>query len=144
MEVANIGELKTSQPTSVYFSLDNTEPELISIILDLEPGETQSTFWLRELEVGQHQLSLQVEEIQQTVNLEIQTAELTTEILEYRIADDGIIELDLEVVNNGTLTAETVNINAEWIPDTTMLTPIGTPGELLNAALIEQLKPQES
>ena len=143
MEITNIGELKTTQSTSVLFSLDNSEPQLISIILDLDPGETLSTFWLQELEIGQHQLSLQVEEVQQTINLEVQTAELTTEILDYRMVDDGIIELDLEVTNNGTLTAENVNIDAEWNLDTTMLTPIGTAGTLPNAALIQQLKPQE-
>ena len=144
--IANAGEIAASESHPVYVSIDDEGPLEVEAIEPLEGGETTSFAFSRELEPGLHKALASVVDAEAELDVDARTAEISLEVLEHSLIEDGLTHVRIKASNGGELAAESVAISAYWQIRLSGDAEAGndmTSGSNETAVIIDKLEPGE-
>ena len=144
--IANTGGTAAQESHRVYLSIDDEGPLEVEVIEPLEGGETTSLRFAQDLEPGRHKALVSVKEAEAELDVDARTAEISLEVLEHSIIEDGLTHVRVKASNGGELTAESVVLSVEWQIRPSEDAKAGngmTSGSNERAAIINKLEPGE-
>ena len=144
--IANAGETAAAESHKVYVSIDDEDPLEVEVIEPLEGGETTSLRFAQDLEPGRHKALVSVKEAEAELDVDARTAEISLEVLEHSIIEDGLTHVRVKASNGGELTAESVVLSVQWQVRPNEDAEAGngmTSGSNETAAIIDKLEPGE-
>ena len=112
----------------------------------LEGGETTSFVFSRELEPGLHKTLASVMDAEAELDVDARTAEISLEVLEHSIIEDGLTHVWIKASNGGELSAESVVLSVQWQIRLSGDAEAGndmTSGSNETAVIIDKLEPGE-
>ena len=144
--IANTGETAAQESHKVYVSIDDEAPLEVEVIEPLEGGETTSLRFAQDLEPGRHKALVSVMDAEAELDVDARTAEISLEVLEHSIIEDGVTYVRTKASNGGELTAESVVLSVQWQVRPSEDAEVGngmTSGSNETAAIIDKLEPGE-
>ena len=135
--VSNVGGTGAEESVPVRVKVDGGEAETSQMISRLSAGESSSFTVVRELALGEHVVLFEIGGTEKSVDVNVATADLVVELMDWSIFRDGSIELTVRVANHGELAAEAVKVWADWESDGA--NPESVAGGQAVPALIETL-----
>ena len=113
--IANEGESRGVDVSPVRLSVDGGEPELVTLVTAIEPGESYSFTFRRLINHGRRLLAFSVGDGDEfRFEEHYQVSDPSLEVGNHRIAGDGVTFADVEIANNGELPAEQITLHVAW------------------------------
>ncbi len=114
VDIENDGVSDFDGAARVDYKVDGGASEIVYVITELDAGaSTYFTFTL-ELTPGDHTLGIVLGDAVQETNVYVSAADLTIRVADERVVQGGIVELDLEITNQGDRAALGVDVTGDW------------------------------
>lgn len=111
--VANTGNARRDEETSVMVSIDGADPESVSAVPALDAGASSPLLFNLRLEPGRPQIRVQVDEAVSIVAMEILASDVILSPASYQVVSDGKVNFTVNVSNEGTVPTGPVSVVAD-------------------------------
>ena len=114
VDVTNDGSNDFDGVARVDYQVDGGVSEIVYVITDLDAGASIFFTFVLELAPGDHRLGIILDDEAHETKVHVSSADLTIHVVGERVVTGGVVELDLEVANQGDRDAAGVGFTGAW------------------------------
>lgn len=114
VDITNDGSNDFDGVARVDYQIDGGANELVYVITDLDAGASVFFTFMLDLAPGDHRLGIVLDDAVHETNVYVSAADLTIRVVGERVVTGGIVELDLEVTNQGGRDASGIGFTGAW------------------------------